>query len=172
MKAADGLQSWCRDCKSTHAESWHTRMPPEWKIWVAMKARCRARHGAEYKSYRSRGIRVCRRWLNSFDAFYEDMGPRPTANHTLDRIDNTGNYEPANCRWATHEQQSRNKRGFVLTSSMIRRIAWHYGFGNMPQTDIAAHFGIGKRTVYTALRPGAYEREIAIENEGEYEILV
>lgn len=81
---------------------------PEWKIWKGMKKRCYQKTEND-KSYRLKGIIVCDRWLHSFDNFYVDMGPRPTTKHSIDRIDNDGNYEPSNCRWATATEQSRNQ---------------------------------------------------------------
>lgn len=74
---------------------------PEYRAWVGMHARCYNRNVKNYKKYGGRGIKVCERW-DDFAAFLADMGPRPSARHSIDRFpDNDGDYESDNCRWAT-----------------------------------------------------------------------
>lgn len=81
----------------------------EYYSYRAMMKRCYSEDDKDYCYYGERGITVCDRWIASFPAFLADMGPRPDGK-TLDRIDVNGNYEPGNCRWATPQQQSENRR--------------------------------------------------------------
>ena len=83
----------------------------EYLAWQSMKDRCTNPNNKQFKDYGGRGIKVCKRWHNSFEAFLADMGMKPSPEHSLDRYpNNDGNYEPKNCRWATWKQQASNKR--------------------------------------------------------------
>lgn len=85
---------------------------PEYKVWLGMRARCERPYAVSYPKYGARGVSVCERW-QAFEAFYADMGPRPTLGHSLDRIDGSGNYEPGNVRWATSHEQIWNRSNAV-----------------------------------------------------------
>lgn len=88
----------------------------EFTTWQMMKDRCFNRNSTSFKYYGARGISVCDRWCNSFENFLADMGPKP-AGLTLDRINNDGNYEPANCRWATAKEQVDNRRSMQRSAN-------------------------------------------------------
>jgi len=95
----------------------------EYRIWKNMKSRCLNQRNPAFKNYGSRGIAVCDRWKNSFQNFLSDMGRRPSTNHSIDRIDNNGNYEPGNCRWATEFEQSNNKSSTVIIDAHKKPVA-------------------------------------------------
>lgn len=78
--------------------------------WSKVKDRCYNKNSPDYKDYGARGVVVCDRWLHSFESFLDDMGEKPTPDHSIDRIDTKGNYEPENCKWSTDLEQANNTR--------------------------------------------------------------
>jgi len=80
----------------------------EYDVWRNMRRRCGDTTNKSYSNYGGRGINVCSRW-NVFSKFLEDMGRRPSKKHSINRVDNNGNYEPQNCEWADAKNQSRNR---------------------------------------------------------------
>ena len=96
-------------CSYRHGCNTTTYRSPEYSSWNSMKQRCLNPNSKDYANYGGRGISVCDSWQDSFQQFFEDMGIRPEGT-TLDRMDNDGNYEPGNCRWATAKEQNSNRR--------------------------------------------------------------
>lgn len=103
-------------------------------IWSQMIQRCRNPKDKSFSKYGARGIRICDRWLR-FDNFLEDMGERPIG-MSLDRIDNEGNYEPGNCRWADDKAQARNRRSTIFLEYQGKRV---------PAAELAERHGIPAR---------------------------
>lgn len=116
----------------------------EHRIWLQMRYRCRASTSPDFARYGAKGVRVCDRW-DSFEAFLEDMGPRPSRDHTLDRIDPAGNYEPTNCRWATRIQQQTNRR--------YNHRLEHEGL-NLTISDWSRRTGLSESTILNRLNRG------------------
>lgn len=110
-----------------------------YKTWKEMRQRCNNRNDDKYKWYGARGISVCDRW-NDFSLFLSDMGERPEG-MSIDRIDNNGNYEPDNCRWATPKMQGRNSRWAKLDKCKVKLIKEMHSSG-IPYSKIGDKFGV------------------------------
>lgn len=115
LRSGDTKSCGCYNADALRARATHNMSHShEFKIWWAMKRRCCDSSADGYKNYGGRGIKVCFRWKNSFKNFIFDMGLRPSKSHSIDRKNNSGNYEPDNCYWATKSEQSNNTRRNVI----------------------------------------------------------
>lgn len=136
-----GATSRCKQCKSRkHGMS----NSVEYKTWMSMLHRCTNSNYEQWSLYGGRGIKVCERW-QYFEAFFEDMGKRPSKYHSIDRINSDGNYEPSNCRWGTLRQQNRNKRTNVMLT---------YKGETLCIQDWAARIGISSGGIQRRIRSG------------------
>lgn len=119
---------------------------PLWNIWIGMIRRCHDPREPAYSRYGEKGVSVCPQWRQSFPRFCEDVGPRPSTEHSLDRYpDNGGNYEPGNVRWATAFEQNRNRRD-------NRHLT--YGGETMILTDWARRLGMSDTVIIDRLKRG------------------
>jgi hypothetical protein len=118
---------------------------PEYNSWRSIVQRCLNPKCKAYRDYGARGISMCLLWRLSFSAFLEDVGPRPGLGYSLDRIDNEGNYEPGNVRWATPTEQCRNRRGNRIIE---------YNGERLTLSEWANKFGIRQATLWGRLRDG------------------
>jgi hypothetical protein len=118
---------------------------PQYAAWTNMRQRCHNPNHPRFPDYGGRGITVSEDWRRSFPKFHDEMGPRPSPQHTLDRIDNDGPYASGNCRWADTATQRRNSRSaHTATISGITSCV----------ADLASRFGMPRHTVYSRLRRG------------------
>lgn len=123
---------------------------PENRAWKSMIQRCHDPNSSKYSDYGGRGIRVCDKWRSDFTAFLEDVGHKPNLNYQIERIDNDGNYEPGNCRWATPVEQARNKRDtrFITANGQTK-----------PMCSWADETGISIKTIHKRLKDGWSEQD-------------
>lgn len=123
------------------------RNMPGYLSWLSMNRRCSIPGDQDYATYGGRGISVCERWrgIEGLKNFIADMGAKPSPKHSIDRIDNNGNYEPGNCRWATVEEQCRNRSNTRLIT---------FNGKTQCMTDWAAELKISRGTIFHRIRRG------------------
>lgn len=137
----------------THGQS----NSPEYAVWSSMKDRCTRSSHPHYSRYGGRGIGVCERWMDSFESFLSDVGPRPHPAASLDRIDNDRGYEPGNCRWATPSEQAANR----VSTNIIE----HNG-QRMCKADWARKLGITPQSLSRRIREWGLERALTETRHG------
>ncbi len=116
-------------------------------IWHGMISRCTNPNAVKFKNYGGRGIRVCDRWVESFENFLADMGPRPepSTDYSIDRIDVNGNYEPSNCRWLVKTEQARNQTKTVWITANGK---------TMLMADWAREMNISEAGIHSRMKRG------------------
>ena len=117
---------------------------PEYRSWYAMKQRCLNPKHKQYDNYGGRGIKICQEWIDSFEKFFEAMGPAPKG-FELDRKDVGGDYEPDNCKWSSHQDQQRNKQNTVWVEFEGKTVAL---------VSLAEKFGLPRARVYQRWKRG------------------
>lgn len=138
--------------RTKHGASIGRRRTAEYTAWGAMRRRCSSSGSEENKGlYSNRGIFVCQRWEDSFESFLEDMGPKPTPQHSIDRKDNDGPYSPDNCRWATKKEQAVNRRTTVLLTARGK---------TQTLEEWATELGVTALALYTRRRRGSVGEDI------------
>lgn len=140
---------------TTHGHAKTKANTSEYSSWRNMISRCTNQNHPSFKDYGGRGISVCGRWLGKygFQNFLEDMGRRPSPAHSIDRRENNGNYELANCRWATRAEQDNNKRDNVVVAAFGKR---------MTMTEWGKETGIPPRTLRSRLNSKTFTIEEAL----------
>lgn len=150
--------------RTKHGEGAPSAESPEFRSWRHMIDRCTNPRNHAFERYGGRGIRVCDRWISSYSSFLADMGRKPTPKHTIDRINNDGNYEPENCRWASILQQASNRSDNVwlkvndelmILSDAVRR------FTKLTNSAVAGRLHRGKSIRYALGIPD--ESRITVE---------
>lgn len=146
-----------REITSSRSRTHGATGTPEYRVWYHIIGRCTSKGDPAYHNYGGRGIAVCDEWKNSFESFFSCVGKRPSSLHTLDRIDNNGNYEPGNVRWATRKEQANNLR---------RNTIVEFRGSKMTLSEFSDAVGVPYRIVYGRFRSGWSIEECARKSLG------
>ena len=133
----------CRKCKQASARKRmreKRKRVPEYHVWVMMKQRCSNPRNKDFPLYGGRGVTVCDRW-DDFAAFLEDMGPRASPDHSIDRVNTNSGYFPENCRWATSKQQGQNTRWTKLSEEAVAQMRTMHANG-ASYVKLGRQFGV------------------------------
>jgi hypothetical protein len=150
------VTEWSRSLNKKHGLS----NTVEYRLWVGMITRCTNPKRNKYQDYGGRGIVVCDRWRSSFEDFFSDMGHRPSPRHSIERINNDGNYEPTNCKWATKREQLRNTRRnriLALNGESHPLVVW------------TERLGVDKNTISRRIASG-WSLEAALTTKGKQRV--
>lgn len=150
-----------KSCSTCFAKAWINEVAAEeLKIWHQMKMRCYNKRDPSYRLYGKRGIKMCSQWKNSFQQFLSDVGPRPSAKHSLDRYpNNDGNYEPENCRWATNKEQMRNTSKTIFVEYEGKRV---------PLIELSEKLGLRRQMVVRRLNRGWLLEDALLQPPGKH----
>jgi hypothetical protein len=132
---------------------------PEYHTWTTIKSRCHNEADKQYPNYGGRGIVMCEKWRNDFSAFLADMGQRPADKSSIERIDNSGDYSPENCRWADWVEQANNKRNNVILT---------IDGESMTVAQWAHKAGVNDYTIYSRLKLGWGHKEAVFGTQGRF----
>lgn len=149
----------CAKCRThyalKHGENQRHKRTVEYGVWSSIRTRCYNPKRPEFKYYGGRGIKMCDRWKESYENFLDDMGRKPSPEHSIDRIDVNGDYDPSNCRWATRNEQLRNRTDNVMITYLGKTQCsqdWGKELGIKPAT-IRRRIGLGWDPVSALTEP-------------------
>lgn len=156
LRSGGAVSCGCNRRTATHKRTHNMTKTPEYQTWARIKSRCFNKNNQDYSEYGGRGIQMAKEWVDSFETFYADMGPRPLGMSSIDRIDPNGDYCKQNCRWADDAMQSRNKRNNVLLT---------LDGMTMCQSDWATLLGIGVSALIRRLSIHGVEKSLSMKKE-------